>query len=164
MVFCLLCSPCHTAVRIKNCLKSTPVIKVATMEIRWCRVPQLSSETEVFITLLCQLCLTHYTAVQIKNCLRSTSVLKVATMKSMDDFSLRKGSHHVQPQLTLVTVSKDEWNTKEDTGKSLKNALHLLRYAKRYLSGWSDVEQWKNQARSLSCYQVTLVWRHQAVS
>jgi len=63
---------------------------------QWCRVPHLSSETEVSIALLCQLCLTCYTAVQIKNCLKSTSVLKVATMKSTDDFSLRKGSHHVQ--------------------------------------------------------------------
>ena len=29
-VLCLLCSPCYTAVQIKNCLKSTSVIKVAT--------------------------------------------------------------------------------------------------------------------------------------
>ena len=28
------------------------------------------------------------------------------------------------------TVSKDEWNAKKDTGKSLNNALHVLRYAK----------------------------------
>ena len=28
-------------------------------------------------------------------------------------------------KLMLFTVSKDEWNTKEDTGKSLKNALHI---------------------------------------
>jgi len=59
--------------------------------------PQLSSEIEVSIALICQLCSTHYTAVQIKNCLKSISVIKVATMKSTDDFSLRKGSHHVQP-------------------------------------------------------------------
>ena len=52
-------------------------------------------------------------------------------------------------KLTLFTVSKDEWNTKEDTGKSQKNALHVLRYAKRHLSGWSDVEQWKNQALAI---------------
>jgi len=35
----------------------------------------------------------------------------------------------------LFTVSKNEWNTKEDTGKSLKNALDVLQYAKRHLSG-----------------------------
>jgi len=37
-------------------------------------------------------------------------------------------------KLTLFTVS-NEWNTKEDTGKSLKNALYVLRCAKRHLSG-----------------------------
>jgi len=31
-VLCLLCSPHYTAVRIKNCLKSTSVITVATMK------------------------------------------------------------------------------------------------------------------------------------
>jgi len=62
---------------------------------------------------------------------------------------------------TLFIISKDEWNTKEDTGKSLKNTLYILSVPK-YLSGWSDAKQWKNQARSLSRYRVTLVWRHQA--
>ena len=38
-------------------------------------------------------------------------------------------------KLMLFTVSKDKWNTKEDTGKSLKNALHIVRYAKRHLLG-----------------------------
>jgi len=28
-------------------------------------------------------------------------------------------------------VSKDEWNTKEDTGKSMKNALHVQKHGKR---------------------------------
>jgi len=67
-------------------------------------------------------------------------------------------------KLMLFSVSKDEWNTKDHNGKSLKNALHILQYAKRHLPGWSDIEQWKNQAGSLSRYRVTLVWRHQAVS
>ena len=30
----------------------------------------------------------------------------------------------------LFFVSKDEWNTKEDTGKSMKNALYILWHAK----------------------------------
>jgi len=49
-------------------------------------------------------------------------------------------------------VSKDEWDTKEDTGKSMKNALYLLWYAKRHLSSQSNIEQRKNQAHSLSSY------------
>ena len=39
------------------------------------------------------------------------------------------------------SLSQDEWDTKEDNGKSMKNALYVLRYAKRHLSGGSDVEQ-----------------------
>jgi len=95
-VLCLLCSTRYTAVQIKNCSKSTSVIKVATMKNTMMLRPQLLSGTEVSIALLCQLCLDRYTAVQINNCLKSTSVLKVAPMKSTDDFSLNKQRHHVQ--------------------------------------------------------------------
>jgi len=77
---------------------------------------------------------------------------------------MQRKPSHATTKLMLFTVSKDEWNTTEDTGKSLKNALHKLWCAKRHLSGWSNIEQWKNQARSLSCYRVTLVWRHQLVN
>jgi len=38
----------------------------------------------------------------------------------------RKPSHATTKSM-LFTVSKDEWNTKEENGKSLKNALHVLR-------------------------------------
>jgi len=31
--------------------------------------------------------------------------------------------------------NKDEWDTKEGRGKSMKNALHVQRYGKRHLSG-----------------------------
>ena len=105
-VLCLLGSPRYTAVRIKNCLKSMSVIKVATARNTIVpHAPQLSSETEVSIALLCQLCSICYTAVRIKKCLKSTSVLKVATMKNMDDFSLHKGSHHVQPPNQRFSLS-----------------------------------------------------------
>jgi len=36
---------------------------------------------------------------------------------------------------------KDEWNTKEGTGKSMKNALYVLQYAKRHFSSQSNVKQ-----------------------
>jgi len=38
-------------------------------------------------------------------------------------------------KLILFVVNKDEWDTKEDTGKSMKNALHVQRYGKKHLSG-----------------------------
>ena len=31
---------------------------------------------------------------------------------------------------TLCTVSKDEWNTKEDTGTFMKNVLYVLQLSK----------------------------------
>jgi len=75
------------------------------------------------------------------------------------------GSHHVSTtKSTLFMVNKNEWYTKEGRGKSMKNALCVQRYGKRHLSGWSDVEKQKNQARSVSHCWVMRVWRHQAVS
>jgi len=72
-------------------------------------------------------------------------------------------SHHVSTtKSTLFMVNKDEWYTKEGRAKSMKNTLYVQRYGKRHLSSWSDVEQQKIQARSLSHCWVTRVWRHQA--
>jgi len=50
--------------------------------------------------------------------------------------SVTNGNHHVPTaKSTLFVVNKDEWDTKEDTGKSMKNTLHVQRYGKRHLSG-----------------------------
>jgi len=40
-------------------------------------------------------------------------------------------------QIDTFVFSKDEWNTKKGTGtyKSMKNALYVLWYAKKHLSG-----------------------------
>ena len=92
-------------------------------------------KSEVSITLRCRLCSTHYTAVRIKNCLKSTSAIEIATMKNTDDFRFEGKPSRARAKSTPFLVSKDEWDTKEDTGKSMKNALHVQRYAKRHLSG-----------------------------
>ena len=98
-------------------------------------------KSEVSTTLRCRLCSTHYTAVQIKNCLKSNSTFKIATMKNTDDFCYEGKPSRAITKSTLFTVSKDEWDTNEDTGKSMKDALYVLRYAKRHLLGRSGVEQ-----------------------
>ena len=95
-------------------------------------------KSEVSVTLHCRLCSTRYTAVRIKNCLKSTSAIEIA---NTDDFRFEENPSRARAKSTPFPVSKDEWDTKEDTGKSMKNALHVLRYAKRHLSGRSDVEQ-----------------------
>ena len=98
-----------------------------------------------------------HAAVRIKDCLKSTSAIKIAAMKNTDDFRFEGKPSRARAKSTPFPISKDEWDTKEDTGKSMKNALYVLQYAKRHLSGRSDVEQRKNQARSLSRYRVMLV-------
>jgi len=50
--------------------------------------------------------------------------------------SITNGSRHVPTtKSTLFVESKDEWDTKEGTGKSIKNALHVQWYGKKHLSG-----------------------------
>jgi len=59
-------------------------------------------------------------------------------------------------KLMLFTVSKAEWNTKEDTGKSLKNALYVLWYAKRHLSGWRTSNSEKIKPVALAVIELHL--------
>jgi len=106
--------------------------------------------------LCCRLCSTCFKAIQINSCLKRTSAIKVSTI------SIKNGSHHVP--ITKSTLFVWWWDTKEGTGKSMKNALHAQPYSKRHFSGWSDVKQWKKQAHSISHCWVTRVWRNQSVS
>ena len=46
-------------------------------------------------------------------------------MKKTDDFHFEGKPSRATAKSTLFAVSKDEWDTKEDTGKSMKNA-HLI--------------------------------------
>ena len=77
-------------------------------------------KSEVSIMLRCQLQI-HYTVLRIKNCSKSTSAIKIAYMKNTDDFHYERKPSRAIIKLTFLYVSKDEWDTKEDTGKSMKN-------------------------------------------
>ena len=51
-----------------------------------------------------------------------------------------------KPCITLLQIDtlgcqQKEWDTKEDKGKFMMRALYVLQYAKRHVSGRSDVEQ-----------------------
>ena len=76
-----------------------------------------------------------------KNCLKSTSAITITTAKNTDDFRYEGKPSHATAKSTLFAVRKDEWDTKEDTGKSMKNAVYVVRDAKRHLSDRSDDEQ-----------------------
>ena len=51
--------------------------------------------------------------------------------ENMDDFHYERKPSHATSKLTPFAGSQDEWDTKEDTGKSMKNTMYILRYAKR---------------------------------
>ena len=95
-------------------------------------------KSEVFITLCCLLCSTCYTALRIKDCHLCN---QNSHYKKYRQFLLRREPSRAITKSTLFAVSKDEWDTKEDTGKFMKNALDVLWYAKRHQSGRSDVKQ-----------------------
>ena len=57
---------------------------------------------------------------------------------------------------TLFTVSKDEWDTMEDTGKYMKNALYILQYAKRHLSGQATLNSEKFKPVALAVIELRL--------
>ena len=65
-------------------------------------------------------------------------------MKNKDDFRYEGKPSHATANSTLFAINKDEWDTKEDTGKSMKNALHVLRLPK----GTSRAEATLNSEKS----------------
>ena len=85
------------------------------------------SESKVSTTLLCQLHSTCYTAVRIKNCLKSISVIKVANMKNTDNFHYAKKANtcNGSPNQHFLLPTKMIGDTKEGTGKSMKNTLYV---------------------------------------
>ena len=83
-------------------------------------------KSEISITRHCRLCSTSYTAIRIKNCLKGTFAIKIATMKNMDNFRFKGKPPCAHAKSTPFPVSKDEWDTKEDIGKPMKNALYIL--------------------------------------
>ena len=79
-----------------------------------------------------QLCSAHYIALQTRT--RSSTInqsqwkTRTIPVKSREAITWHYGA------LTPCTVSKDKWDTKEDTGKSIKHALYVMRYAKKHQS------------------------------
>jgi len=46
-------------------------------------------------------------------------------MKITDDFRYKWKPSCAYHKIKIFVTSKDEWDTEEDTGKSMKNALHV---------------------------------------
>ena len=139
MLHCQLCYSCYTALQIKNCSKSTPAIHAYCIKRKKLAIPSYISYCLKSI---------HYASLSAMfNPLHSN------TNQGLFEKYLCNQSNHYEKygyerkpscataKSTLFTVSKDEWDTKEDTGKSMKNALYVLRYAKRHYWDRSNVKQ-----------------------
>ena len=63
-------------------------------------------------------------------------------------------NHHLRGSEERNGVQK---RTKVSFGSTMMQVLELLWLVKRHVSGQSDIERCKNQAHSVSGYQVTLI-------
>ena len=102
-------------------------------------------ESAVAITLRFQLCSARYIALQAKNSVRIVSAISLLTTENTDNSHLqmycREAMHRATANRHFRLSAKRNGTQKEDKGKSMMHALYVLRYAKRHVSGRSDVEQ-----------------------
>ena len=135
----------YTALRIKNCSKCASAIKIATMknmdDFCYTNLGKPSRAiAKVFISALRCPIKNHEMPREIHLCYQNSHY------GNTDNFHYKPREAIAQlaiatTESTLCTVSKDEWDTKEDNGKSMKNAWYALWHTKRHISGQSDVEQ-----------------------
>ena len=133
---------------IKNCSKGMSVITVATMK------NMMVTCAPVIIwnwSLLCQLSLTRYTEVRIEKCSKITSVIKVGTIKYTNNFSLCKGSHHVQfPNSRFSMSAKMNGTQRRILASSWRMHSTYCNVQKGTSQAEATSEQSKNQALALA--------------
>jgi len=88
------------------------------------------------------------------NDLKRTSAIKVATIKIMDNFHYKWKPSHAYHKIDTFAVSKDEWDTKGALMSPWRTHRMYSGVAKRYLSGWGDVEKQKKKIKLIA---VTIV-------
>jgi len=100
---------------------------------------------------------THYTAVRINDCLKKNLCNQSSHYENYRRFPLWMEAITCLPHFLWWAKMN---GTQRRALVSLWRMHCVQRYGKRYLSGWSDIEQWKNQPHSLSYCQI---WRHHSV-
>ena len=68
----------------------------------------------------------HYKVLQMKNTMRRISAVNPVTMTNLDDshYKHRETIMQCYCESTPCAASKDKWDRKENTGKSMKQALY----------------------------------------
>ena len=90
--------------------------------------------SEVFITLNCQLYFNLLHSITSQKLFEKHLCNQSSYYENIDDFHSEGKPSRATTKSTPFAVSKDKWDAKEDTGKSMKNAFHVLRYNKRHMS------------------------------
>ena len=84
--------------------------------------------------LIFPLYLLVYFFVTLLSLVNISAINPVATENLDDSCKHREAVMRHYCELTPCAVSKDKWDTKEDTSKSMKH-VYALQYVKRHLSG-----------------------------
>ena len=92
---------------------------------------------------------------QTKDSVRHTSAITAVTQFSMKPWRGITLNCHLRSR---GKRNGAHWSTKASFGRTMMQALELLRLAKRHFLGQSDEDQWRNQACSLSHFWVPRVW------
>jgi len=100
-----------------------------------------------------QLCNPLHTSMN-QQLLERTSAIKVAIMKTIQCY--RRFLLWKEAATDSILLSAKV--TKEDAGKQfMENEMYILWYAKRHLSGWSNVEQWNIRPVPLTIVELCLL-------
>jgi len=87
----------------------------------------------------------NYQVIRVK---RRMLTIIVASMKIMDDFCCEWKLLHAYHKSTLRCISKDKWDTKEGTGKSMMNTLYACNNMAKSTS-WAGGHPKKKKKSSL---------------
>ena len=93
--------------------------------------------------------------------LRNTSAITAVTKSSIKP---RRGTAVNLHLRSYWERKRTQRRNKKDKGNTMMHTLKLLCLVKRHISGRSDNDQWRNQACSLNCFWITLVWSRQSDS
>ena len=106
------------------------------------------------------LCIVFSHVQLIIQCYKQRTVLEVPLQypHKIRVISVYKHGNHTSRyhESTPWTVSKKKWDTKVDKGKSMMHTLYVLWYAKRHVSGQSDIEQRKIKHIALAIIELRL--------
>ena len=89
----------------------------------------ITEQCQVATTISFQLCSARYAALQAKEQYEKCLCNQSSHNGKLGHYKCREAIMQRYCKSTPCTVRKDKWDTKEDTGKSMKHALYVLQYA-----------------------------------